>query len=415
MGRRTTATARAAILILALAVVRGSCTRAQEAAGDGVFQASPPAPEGFSRDDVLNLTPEGLRAAGPEALARRAQEAYAARRYEEAAAAYAQLAAMRPGVALYLYDLACCYALMSRPEQAARFLKAAWSAGYRDLGHIERDPDFTKVRPSVVFEAQMEELRMDAARRGARKGRLLLVAAPAVQRVTVLEPVGFRPGGRYPLVIGLHGAGATAEGFTDFFAEALAKRGILFCAPQGQYGLPLNDGGPMGFFWAPPEAAGKDYSPAELVPTEEYLLAVLDSVAKVYPVDARNVYLLGFSQGAHMALYISMKHPDRFAGAAAVAGRVFPEDFTPEESARSAKALRFLLCQSPEDTRVLPADSAASVEFLRRMGASPDTFGYAGGHVIRPEVVEKVAEWVSAASAVAPSRGADAAPAGPAP
>lgn len=246
---------RSAAFVLVLATIFASFIRAQDApTGDNVFQSAPTGPEAFTKRDILSLTPEALRAAGPEAVVRWAQAAYASRHYEEAARAYTELASMRPGVAVYLYDLACCYGLMGRAEQAARFLKAAWTAGYRDLDHIERDPDFMRVRTSVIFQAQVEELRKDAARRDERKGRLLLIEAPAIQRVTVLDAQGFKREGRYTLVIGLHGAGATAE-------------------------------------------------------------------------------------------------------------------------------------------------SAATVDFLRRLGGRPGTWSYAGGHVIRPEVVEKVAGWIAGAAA----------------
>ena len=40
-------------------------------------------------------------------------------------------------------------------EQAAGFLEASWKAGFRDLGHVEQDPDFDWSKVVVMTAADI--------------------------------------------------------------------------------------------------------------------------------------------------------------------------------------------------------------------------------------------------------------------
>ncbi|MGA9753072.1 MAG: alpha/beta hydrolase-fold protein [Acidobacteriota bacterium] len=347
------------------------------------------------KTDILKLTPKDLEGPDANALFQKAADLYQERKYEEAARAYVELLRLRPGQNVLLYNLACCYALMGADRQAADFLKAAWAAGFHDLQQIERDTDFDRVRSSRPFLSAMKELKKDSARLDARTGRLIELPARTLETVRVLEPEGYDPSRRYPLVIGLHGAGADDASFSDFFAEAFRKSGFLFCAPRAQYARAVGFDGSVGFFWFEMKPGpGRVPEPLSRKLSEEYVLDVLQAVQKVYPVDPANVFLLGFSQGGFLAYSLGLRHPRVFRGVIPIGGWLDPRDFSTAE-AEAARATSFLVCHSPEDMAIPLALSNTSVAYLKEKGIPVESFPYAGGHVVSPAVVEKVTHWIA--------------------
>lgn len=114
----------------------------------------------------------------------------------------------------------------------------------------------------------------------------------------VLVPEVVKKGAAWPLVLALHGAGGSENLFFDGYGNGAAvnlcrERGWLLVAPRA------------GGFGAP--------SVAE----------ILDAAAKLYPVDAKRVFLVGHSMGAAQSVAAVQQTPDRFAGVAAVGGGGF--------------------------------------------------------------------------------------------
>lgn len=347
------------------------------------------------KTDILKLTPKDLEGPDANALFQKAADLYQERKYEKAAEVYVELLRLRPGQNVFLYNLACCYALMGADRQAADFLKAAWAAGFRDLQQIERDTDFDRVRSSRPFSSVMEELKKDSARLDARTGRLIELPARTLETVRVLEPEGYDPSRRYPLVIGLHGAGGDEASFSDLFAEAFRKAGFLFCTPRAQYTRAIGFDGRLGFVWfmvRPGSRREPDSLSFKL--SEEYVLDVLQAVQEVYPVDPANVFLMGFSQGGFLSYSLGLRHPQVFRGVIPIGGWFDPKDFSPAEAA-AARTTSFLVCHSPEDEAVPSALSDASVAYLKEQKIPVESFPYAGGHVVSPAVVEKVTHWIA--------------------
>jgi tetratricopeptide (TPR) repeat protein len=94
----------------------------------------------------------------------RAVVAHRSGRYEDASRAY--LAALRrdPTNDSILYNLACCQSLLKKPDLAIKVLAAAWVAGFRDLDHILRDPDFAPIRGTAAFRELMRRFALDLER-----------------------------------------------------------------------------------------------------------------------------------------------------------------------------------------------------------------------------------------------------------
>ncbi len=115
-----------------------------------------------------------------------------------------------------------------------------------------------------------------------------------------------------PLILVLHGYGQGSD-FDPLGLEALAEReGALLAYPDGS----LDTLGRR--FWNAGEVCCNFF--AQPVDDVAYLSAVIDDVARRRDVDARRVYVAGFSNGAFMAQRLACERPDRIAAIVSVSG-----------------------------------------------------------------------------------------------
>ena len=129
--------------------------------------------------------------------------------------------------------------------------------------------------------------------------------------------------------------------------------------------------------------------------TEEFIDAVIKDVRARVRIDARNIYLMGWSSGGP-AVYAAMLRKDTSIAGAYVLMSVFPEEFKPV--IEHAKGKRFYLFQSPND-QVTPIEHARRArEALEKAGATVMLNTYDGGHGFNFPVWEeipKAVEWLT--------------------
>jgi len=354
-------------------------------------QAPPPGrPE---EPDLMKVAPDQLRGADVRELVRAAHLAYGQERYEDAARAFIQALRQSPGDSGNLYNLACCYGLLGAGEQAARFLEAAWGAGFDDLEHIRTDPDFEKVREEEAFQAVLARLAGEAEKKAKERGRLITLASTSVASVRVVEPGEMDPHKRYPLVIGLHGYGDSAENFASLFLRRGIEQPFLFCAPESHY--PFHTGRGVGYSWLlrGPEIDTACYIRSGDL-TAAYVLEVLEAVKREYLVDERNIFVLGFSQGAGLAFALGMENPGLFRGVIPIGGWLDPAAYSTAQAAEAEEGTLFLVCHSPEDRVVKWEACEKALAFLDEEGIPHRLVRYPGGHTLPEDLMAKIAAWI---------------------
>ena len=124
--------------------------------------------------------------------------------------------------------------------------------------------------------------------------------------VRVFVPRGLQEGKPAPVVVGLHGAGGSENLFFEGYGAGATvaecrKRGWVFVATRSA----------LDFTGAPP------------VP------AILDELAKRFPLDAKRTFLVGHSMGAAQTAALASKHPGRFAAIACLGGGGAVRDVKP--------------------------------------------------------------------------------------
>ncbi len=323
------------------------------------------------------------------------QEALAklqAKEYQEAAGIYAELLKSSPGDPVALYNLACCFSLLDRTDKAVEFLEAAWTAGFRDLELIRSDPDLENLREHRAYQALVKKLEHETAQRERLAGILMEVPAPVLATARVVLPDDVSPGQRYPLVVGLHGAGGSATGFAGVFLASGVSQSFVVCAPNGPYATV--GANRLGHLWYPPRATNA-VSRAEWDISESYVLEMVKAAQQKYPVDPEQIYLVGFSQGGRLAYTLGLKHPEIFKGIVAIATWFEHEDITPAELRQAAGRLRILVSHSPDDEGVNWENGEATRKLLTDHGVAHEFIAYDGGHVLPATLLRKVAKWLT--------------------
>lgn len=146
------------------------------------------------------------------------------------------------------------------------------------------------------------------------------IGAGGPRRYFLFRPHGVSVTERLPLLVMLHGCGQNARNFarsTRMNAVAARARALVLYPEQD---LRFNPQGCWNWYDTKSGQANAEAST---------LMAAIDQVSLLYPVDREAVAVAGFSAGASMAALLATLHPERFRAVAMHSG-------VPPGSARSA-------------------------------------------------------------------------------
>ncbi len=192
----------------------------------------------------------------------------------------------------------------------------------------------------------------------------------------------------YPTVVLLHGRGATAGDLLPLAPE-LGRDDLLAIAPQAPYELRGPFG--LGFAWYEmPQFEGSERTGIAL--SLQRLDEFLDAALAAYPIDRDRLVLLGFSQGAVMALAAGLHKPRRTAGVVALSG--YLDDSTARADADQLAGLPVFMAHGNRDLVIPLAASYQSREDLITCGADVSYHEYPAGHEITPEELADIRRWL---------------------
>lgn len=185
----------------------------------------------------------------------------------------------------------------------------------------------------------------------------------------------------------LHGRGANAA---DILALA------------GEFDLP-------GVAFLAPEAARAQWYPnrfiAPVATNEPWLSHALEAVHAVLGtveaagVPARRSFLLGFSQGACLALEFAARNPRRYGGVIGLSGALIENGDRPRDYAPGLDGVPVFLGCSDVDFHIPLARVQRSAAVLESLGADVDSRIYPGlGHTVNLDEIEAVTALVRRAT-----------------
>jgi predicted peptidase len=191
----------------------------------------------------------------------------------------------------------------------------------------------------------------------------------------LLYPKDIKPGEKYPLVLFFHGAGERGtdnekqlvHAMNDFASdEIMAKYPAFVVAPQC----------PEGEQWVDTPWTADSHTMKEK-PTEplRQSLELVESLAKVLPIDQNRLYITGLSMGGFGVWDAIQRHPDRFAAAVTICSGGDPA------YAEKIKHIPIWAFHGDADTTVKPKRSREMIDALKKAGGNPKYTEYKGvGH-----------------------------------
>jgi phospholipase/carboxylesterase len=196
-------------------------------------------------------------------------------------------------------------------------------------------------------------------------------AAPGVQPVQrignraglLYVPASVEPSRPNPLVVMLHGAGATASDVIPMVTACADEHSVVVLAPTSR-----------GATW---DMIQRTYGPDVAA-----LDQALRDLFRSYFVDPEHIAIAGFSDGASYALSLGLANGDLFSDILA---------FSPGFAAptRAEESPRIFISHGRED-RVLPIDRCGRrvARVLTRSGYDVDYREFSGGHVVLSDLVQ---------------------------
>jgi phospholipase/carboxylesterase len=196
--------------------------------------------------------------------------------------------------------------------------------------------------------------------------------------------------GPAPLLLLLHGRGDNEAGLLGLAGELDGR--FLCVSARAPHEIARG-----AFVWYHLQFDPRD----PLAPNEEAMASLallatfIDELVEAYGVDARRVFVMGFSQGAIMGLGLALAHPEKLSGLVAMSGRILPEAPARAEAER-LRGFPIFIAHGIYD-EVLPIELGRSArETLSAFPVSLDYREYPMGHEIGEESLGDISAWLSA-------------------
>ena len=193
-----------------------------------------------------------------------------------------------------------------------------------------------------------------------------------------------------PLLILLHGYGSNEEDLFSFASEL----------PQDHYVISVRapyDLQPYGHAWYAIHFDADENKFSDNVQAKqsvELISDFIDEVVKQYPIDTKNITLIGFSQGAILSYATALTFPDKISKVVALSG-YFNQEIMPEVIDKNAIShIKFFVSHGSVD-QVIPVEWARKAKpALENLGLEVVYHEYPVGHGVAPQNFYDFKNWL---------------------
>jgi phospholipase/carboxylesterase len=193
-----------------------------------------------------------------------------------------------------------------------------------------------------------------------------------------------------PLLLLLHGIGSNEHDLYGL-APFLDKRFLIISVRA-----PLTlEPGSYAWFEVDFTPQGSIINPEQAEASLKTLITFLQEAIAEYNADPKQVYLMGFSQGAIMSASVALTRPELVAGAVLMSGRILPEIRPTIASSEELSGLPILVVHGTADTVLPISNGRASREFLSSLQVNLTYHEYPMGHEVNQESLNDVTTWLT--------------------
>jgi phospholipase/carboxylesterase len=195
----------------------------------------------------------------------------------------------------------------------------------------------------------------------------------------------------HPLLLLLHGYGSNEEDLFSF-AQELPEEYYVVSA-RAPYDLMY---GSYAWYAINFDADENKFSDTVQAQQSRDLIAVfIDELLEKYPIDAKSVTLVGFSQGAILSYAIGLSYPQKIARIAAFSGYFNAEIAVPNFEQKEVSKLAIFASHGTVD-QVVPFEwGQKAKQLLSGYGVLVDFHSYPIGHGISPQNFFDFKNWLN--------------------
>ena len=193
-----------------------------------------------------------------------------------------------------------------------------------------------------------------------------------------------------PLLLLLHGYGSNEEDLFSFASELPNDSYVI--SVRAPYDLQ-----PYGHAWYAIHFDADENKFSDNVQAKqsvELIAAFIDEIVKQYPIDAKNVTLIGFSQGAILSYATALTYPEKVSKVVALSG-YFNQEIMPEViDTKAISHLKFFVSHGSVD-QVIPVEWARKAKpALENLGLKVEYQEYPVGHGVAPQNFFDFKKWL---------------------
>jgi len=193
-----------------------------------------------------------------------------------------------------------------------------------------------------------------------------------------------------PLLLLLHGYGSNEEDLFSFATELPQDHYVI--SVRAPYNLQ-----PYGHAWYAIHFDADENKFSDNVQAKqsvELIAGFIDEIVKQYLIDAKNVTLVGFSQGAILSYATALTYPEKVAKVVALSG-YFNQEIMPEViDTKAISHLKFFVSHGSVD-QVIPVEWARKAKpALENLGLEVEYQEYPVGHGVSPQNFFDFKNWL---------------------
>lgn len=193
-----------------------------------------------------------------------------------------------------------------------------------------------------------------------------------------------------PLLLLLHGYGSNEEDLFSFATELPDDSYVI--SVRAPYDLQ-----PYGHAWYAIHFDADENKFSDNIQAKqsvELIARFIEEVVKQYPIDAKNVTLIGFSQGAILSYATALTFPEKVTKVVALSG-YFNQEIMPEViDTKVISHLKFFVSHGSVD-QVIPVEWARKAKpALENLGLEVEYHEYPVGHGVAPQNFFDFKNWL---------------------
>lgn len=195
----------------------------------------------------------------------------------------------------------------------------------------------------------------------------------------LFSPINYEPGYAYPLVVWLHGPESSELELRQVMS-LVSTRNYVGVAPRGTL-----RNSERAYSW--------EQTTSAVAEACQRVRDCLEIARQQFNVHEDRVFVAGYGVGGTMALRVGMEHPELFAGAISLAGRV-PRGGNAFRRINVARSLPLMLSVSPTETEFTKQEVMDDLRLLHCGGFTLSLNLYPEGDSLTDEMLVDVNSWM---------------------